>query len=140
MIEAFLNAEVEIQQNDVGIGQAHVGDGSRRSLRFPKNGHARAVLEQHSQTGANNGVVFDDGDSYGSGVRQDFLLSLGGESCYFHGAGFIPINVVLCKAQKFMSHDRFLDRAPVFGPDTCCRFLLLLAMMLVPFRGRSSVG
>src|SRR5262245_32614333 len=100
MIQTLLNAKVQIQQNDVGPRQTLVSDRRRGRLGFPEYGETGVVLQKHSQTCTNNRMVVDDGDPYCGGLRGGFLLSLWSESSCFHGARFIPVNVVHCKAQK----------------------------------------
>src|SRR5262245_41283404 len=100
IVETLLDSKVEIQKDHVRPRQALIREGFCCCLCFPENGHTRTVLEQHSKTRSNDGVVLDDGDCYGRGLRLGFLLGLGGETYCFHGARFIPINAAICNTQK----------------------------------------
>jgi hypothetical protein len=62
VIDSLLDAEVQVQQDDIRPAKSRVRQGLACGLRFPHHDHSCAVFNKHAETRPNNGVVVDDAD------------------------------------------------------------------------------
>src|SRR5262245_824822 len=78
-VESLLDAQVQVEENDVGPRQIRVRQRCGSRLCFPKHRHPWGTFEQHAESGPDDRMILDNADLDG---RRHICLS--DISLWFH--------------------------------------------------------